>query len=262
MARTRYVRPIHLVPSQYVRPLTTFRPHESAHFPVDPCLQAEAGNVTDKIDGKWQEFVFAAGPNQVAFPCISPEWNCSTDPGSEELGVNIPPWTVKSSASCLLLEVMEGYGGGEAVLEVFNAEVSMGKTTDVPLAEGSSSCQANPFGCYFDSGVGKGKFTLRENVQYEIRIIARRSEYPNHFDGGWFRLKKTPCGCAGVREKCSRAKDCCDGLVCRRKKPRGPRKCRKCARANRFCVKDANCCSKSCLVRTSTNGTRTRQCGP
>jgi hypothetical protein len=150
------------------------------------------------------------------------------------------------------------------VFEVLNNEVSMGKTTDIPLAQGSTSCQIDPTGCYFDPGVTKGKFKLQKNVQYNIRIIALRSDYPDKVDGGWFRLKTTPCGgtCTGAKELCSKNVTCCDGLVCRRKMAGGPRKCRRCARTNRFCANNANCCSQSCLVRTYTNGTRTRQCAP
>jgi hypothetical protein len=150
----------------------------------------------------------------------------------------------------LLLEVMEGYGGGEAVFEVFNNGVSMGKTTDVPLADGSPSCKTDPTVCYGDPGVTKGKFMLEKNVPYSIRIVALRSNYRIVYDGGWFRLKTTPCGCAKAKEKCSKATPCCTGLACHLNKVTGKRKCRTkdptpnqlCANVKEQCGNVLQCC--------------------
>jgi hypothetical protein len=212
-------------------------------------LHVNAGNVTDKIDGKWQEFWFGAGPNQEAFPCSA---GCSADLDSEGLGDNNPPWTAKSTTSCLLLEVIEGYGGGEAVLEVFNNDVSLGKTSDIPLTQGSASCQTDPTTCYVDGGVTKGKFTLQKNVQHSVRIIARRSDYSGVFDGGWFRLKSVACSnpCAKAATVCTASTRCCKGLVCRSSQPRAKSRCLACARNRQFCTKNTDCCSKKCLKRT------------
>ena len=94
----------------------------------------------------------------------------------------------------MLLEVIEGYGGGQAVFEVFDDEVSLGNTTDVPFEQGSTSCEADPTACNVDDGVTKGKFVLQKNVQYDLRIVARRSDYGGAYDGGWFRLTSAACG--------------------------------------------------------------------
>jgi hypothetical protein len=182
---------------------------------VEGCRQARAGSINDKIDGKWQEFGYKAGTNQEAYACL---YGCSSDPDSEPLGNNTSPWTVKSSSSCLQLEVMEGYGGGQAVFEVFNNEASLGKTPDIPLAQGSTSCDADPYGCNLEAGVSKGAFVLQKGVPYNLHIVALRSDTSSIYgtDGGWFRLKTLSCQpngqCANVEEKCGKAKHCCDGL--------------------------------------------------
>jgi hypothetical protein len=205
---------------------------------------AQAGDVTGKINGKWQEIRYGAGASQDTDACST---GCSDASNSEGLGDNKSPWTVMSSTSCVLLEVMEGYHGGEAVFEVFNnEEESLGKTSDIPIEKGSYSCYADPFGCYKDPNVGKGKFMLKKNVAYSLNIVAVRSDTPNinKVDGGWFRLKSTPCvPCAVAKEACSSTVPCCEGLglvcgpidgIC---KPDGT-----CAVAKEACSSTVPCC--------------------
>jgi hypothetical protein len=237
--------------------------------PKESCQQARAGSINDKIDGKWQEFSYLPGPNQEVYACSS---YCSKDSDSEPLGDNTSPWTVKTSASCLQLEVMEGLGGGNAVFEVFNNEVSMGKTTDVPADQGSSSCQTDPFSCNLDTGVGKGVFLLQKNVDYSIHIIARRSDCTGcDWDGGWFRLKTTPCvngTCAKEDEKCGAAVPCCEGLglECLSSNGNAGRTCQAtvtppvCAHLKETCGNGMDCCEGEGLVCHLNQVTGKRTC--
>jgi hypothetical protein len=181
----------------------------------------------------------------------------------------------------LLFEVMEGYGGGQAVFEVFNGEVSLGKTPDVPIAQGSSSCNADPYGCNLEAGVSKGQFLLQKDVQYNLHIVARRSDCDGcEFDGGWFRLKTTadcdgnddgdvaPPPCPAVGEKCSNANPCCAGLECRPSSSGKGRRCvdpndtgdkspEDCAEATESCGSDEDCCGKLACRRNQATGERT-----
>jgi hypothetical protein len=226
----------------------------------------EAGDVSDKIDGKWQEFRYNRSlVSRDAFPCAT---NCSTNNESEALLENASPWTVRSNDSCVWLHVIEGYGGGQAVFRVLNSlnNETIGNRTFVPRSRGSTTCTDDPNACYRDRNVSKARAIFEQGVDHSFRIVV--VPFFEGEDGGWFRLRSGPCrtraACAEARTKCHKNVTCCEGLVCRRRRPRGPRKCRKCARTNRFCANDAHCCSGICQVRTTGNGTRTRtrRCAP
>jgi hypothetical protein len=231
---------------------------------IESCLQARAGSVNAKIGGVWQEFSHYCGPNRDTFSCRDGRTgileDCSKDDESEALGDNDSPWTVQSS-SCLKLTVMEGYVGGQAVFEVFDNLKSIGKTTDIPIAQGAPTCTDDPMGCNVGTGVSKGSFILQKNVPHSLHIVARRSDCSNGIshDGGWFKLEATPCGngnaddggvvnppqndnndnpadngstpsqggCANAKEECGNGVQCCAGLTCRQNPVNGKRKCRK-----------------------------------
>jgi hypothetical protein len=172
------------------------------------------------------------------------------------------------------------------VFEVFNGEVSLGKTPDVPIAQGSSSCNADPYGCNLEAGVSKGQFLLQKDVQYNLHIVARRSDCDGcEFDGGWFRLKTTadcdgnddgdvaPPPCPAVGEKCSNANPCCAGLECRPSSNDKGRRCvdpndtgdkppEDCAAATETCGSDDDCCEGlECRLHHAT-GKRTCRRNP
>jgi hypothetical protein len=116
-------------------------------------VRVQAGDITSKINGKWQEFENGGATPVYVTPCL---FGCSSFSSSEPLGTNGGPWTFTSSG-CTILTVLEGRGTGTTIFEVEDNGVSLGNTS---MGVRLNDCQDDPDFCYKDQYAGKRSFLL------------------------------------------------------------------------------------------------------
>jgi hypothetical protein len=197
------------------------------------------GDVTSKIDGKWQEFRIAANRDSPAKGCTS---GCSSASSSEPLGSNNSPFTYTSD-SCTVLEVMEGYDAGNAYYDVYD------KGTLLFTVKGyeSGAYETDPVKVKQDSNFGRGEKKLAKG-DHSIEIKTNWLDQDLKDGGaGWLRITTVPCDCLKRQEWCTpgAAKKCCSGLICRLKAGDdvdGPKQCLPCVAKSKRCYQDSDCC--------------------
>jgi hypothetical protein len=206
------------------------------------------GDVTGKIDGKWQEFRIRAAGGSVASGCTS---RCSAASTSEPLGTNTSPWKY-TTRSCTRVEVVQGYGAGIAYYDVYDNGEKI-YTTSVGDDDGETST-TNPATAWTNPKFGKG--TKKRPAGTHSIVIKTNWMNPDYGSAaGWFRIRTVDCvECVASGVSCATG-TCCSGLICRRKvgdPSTAPNKCLPCSQYNQRCVKDTDCCNgRRCLLDAS-----------
>lgn len=205
-------------------------------------------DVTDKIDGKWQEFRIRAAGGSVAFGCTS---GCSSASTSEPLGSNNSPWTY-TTRSCTRVEVVQGYDAGIAYYDVYDNATKI-YTTSVGDDDGTTST-TNPATAWTNQKFGKGT-KKRQSGTHNIVIKTNWMNPAYGSAAGWFRIRTVDCvnppACKTSGVSCATG-TCCSGLICRRKvgdPSSAPNKCLPCSQYNQRCVRTTDCCNgRECLL--------------
>lgn len=145
----------------------------------------DLGDVTGKINGKWQEFRATPKFGAVATGCKT---GCSAATNSEPLGSNNSPWTF-DTGSCTVLAVVEGYKNGNAYYNVFDNGVRIFTTSE---GNEVGKFTKNPAVAWNDPDYGKGRKKLQPGF-HSIVIKTKWMDEDDSFDGGWFRIRTVAC---------------------------------------------------------------------